>query len=172
METEEQAPARKPGRKKVRLIVGCLAILLAVASCLFLWQASRPNSLLPGEARALLDAGYTPYYYFDSIPAGYTLRDTQIDNDLAVFTLGKKGSPTIALTQQQLPAELDTDELIQDSDEKIRDTAQEAILNSVEGRKVAVMIDKQGGTLIILNAPRDTDKEDIKSLVRGLRPVK
>lgn len=176
METSEHEAETKPTRKrtskKIALFGIGFVVVAALLAGLWAWQATRPKSLMPQDIRTQATA-FTPYFYFDKIPAGYELSASQLDKELgvALFSLKKLGRPTVSISEQRLSGNLNPNTLLKGG-ESVRDAVKPAIINSVEGRYVGIMVDTDNKTLILLNTTGDAEKQDLKDLLQGLKPIK
>lgn len=163
---------RRGHRRRNLLTIAGVFLLIGGGVILGVYlRANQNRSLLP--ARVVQQArDFTPYFYLNSIPAGYALDTTHISTDagILIVPLTSQGRPTIVLTEQRLPdnaAHLG----IQDNGQKVTGTNAPATINDVEGRLVGTMVVDSQKTLIFLNAPGNADKGDITALLRGLQPI-
>lgn len=160
--------------KKTLIIAGAVFVVICIVlSWRFFWRPNQPHSLLPTTIAKQI-TNFTPYFFFDKIPDGYSLDEKNIsfDQGIIIIPLTKSGSPTIVLTEQVLPSNLSQDLLEQEDSKKIKDAALPAIINKVEGRMVGVMTSKQDRLLLLLNAPDAVRTEDMTGLLQALKPVK
>jgi hypothetical protein len=162
----------KPNRSKKTMITiiicGC-ALAIAVASLVFWGKHQKTTSLLP--KRIADQAQFTPYFYFDTIPAGYAIGTTQTDEGVIMVSLVKKDSPTIVLTEQSLPEKLDVSSL-QRNEDKIKGTKAPATISKVGERLVGTMIDKNNGVLVLLSETGGTNKNDLSTMLKSLRLIR
>ena len=185
MEYEERGAAQAMPRQRgsrerwprLTVIIGTSLIILAGlgGGVWAIWNAHRqPETLLPA---ALLQQahGFTPYFYAGQIPAEYTLDTSKatIDQGVLIMPLTSAGKPSIVLTEQSAPSSVSQQDLQQNGD-KVDGTIAPATINDIEGRLLGTMIvaDKQGHTLILLNALGNANKADLTDLLQGLRPTK
>jgi hypothetical protein len=164
--------ASKPNRSKrtTGTIIACgCALTIAVAGLVFWGKHQKTASLLPKQIAD--QAQFTPYFYFDTIPAGYTIGTTQTDGGVIMVSLVKKDSPTIVLTEQSLPEKLDVSSL-QRNEDKIKGTEAPATINKVGERLVGTMIDKKNSVLVLLSVPGDTSKNDLSTMLKNLRLIR
>ena len=148
-----------------------ILIVLGIASGLILWNATKSTSLLSKNVAGQI-TGFTPYFYFDEIPAGYTFDQSRakIDQGVLFLPLTKSGSPDIVLTEQVWDPSLKINDL-EGRGTKIKDAAGPAAINSVEGRQVGVMVIPRDHTLVLLNCPGGTDKDVLASLLLGVKRI-
>ncbi|HSW66648.1 MAG TPA: hypothetical protein VLI54_05925 [Bacillota bacterium] len=172
---EQEASGVSKG--KIRYLKRPLAIGLLAALCLIvigfaLRYTLQPKSLFPG-ALARQSNHFVPYFYFDKVPAGYTLDVSKSSaNDTALLmTLTKAGEPPLVLSEQQLPDRLSREEIFQNG-EKVDVANGRATINSVEGRLVGAYTPSEHDLLILLNAPGQASKDDMKLLLQALKPVR
>lgn len=176
METQAQSAHEKWGFGKKRMVWTIVAIVLVglLLGGFTFRNFKRPQSLLP-ETVASQITGFTPYFFFDKIPNGYSLNERSIgfDQNIMIVPLIKSGDSTIVLTQQALSQNLSQELLEQEDSIKIKGTAAEmAIINKVEGRMVGIMTSKKYNLLLLINAPANTPEEIITELLQELKPIK
>lgn len=165
--------AAKGRRKKLRLLIGSLLLFTALtATGAFIWIQRPATSLLPALI-AQKTTTFTPYFYFDKIPAGYSLDTIHIsfDDDVLIMPLKKAGSPPIILTEQAIADNLSQEE-VQKNGEAISGTASPATINKVEGRLVGTMFASDHKTLILLTTATNTNEDDLMALLRELKPLR
>jgi len=162
---DEAKPKKQHILVKRLLLTALLIVLIGICS-FFVWKLNRPKSLLPKN----ISATNAPYFYFGKIPAGYYLKESRTHEELdaTAFGLAKPGKPEIILTEQKITKGPDMDQLMQNGEE-IKDAPYPAVINAVEGRIVAIMSDTDSKTLVILNAPGNAEKQDLKQLLLGLK---
>jgi len=161
-------------KSKKKLLFGSIAIavvLLAVGAFL-IWRTMQPKSLMPKDIKSQITA-FQPYFYYDEVPAGYKLADTQLDKEFGVvlFSLTKLGRPAVSISEQPLSSSLDPNQLLKGG-ESVRGAELPATINSVEGRYVGIMVDTERKTMILLNTTSEAEKQDLQDLLKGLKPVK
>lgn len=159
-----------------RALVAVVALLLFAAlavSGFMAWKANQSRPLLP-DSIARQITGFTPYFFYDEIPGGYSLDEKSIsfDDGIVIIPLTKPGSPPVVLTEQPLPDNLSPDLLQEKESEKVKNTAAPAIINKVEGRLVGIMTSREHRLLLLINAPGNLHTEDIAELLQGLKPTK
>jgi|GEM_PF-2411208 len=173
VEASEVKPTRTKKSKK-KILFGSFVIVAAllIGAGFWVWQAMQPKSLMPKDISSQITT-FTPYFYFDEVPAGYKLSKSRMEKEfgVALFSLTKLGRPAITMSEQPLSSGLDPNQLLKGG-ESVRGAAQPATINSVEGRYVGIMVDTSNKTMILLNTTNDAEKEDLKDLLRGLKPVK
>lgn len=159
-------------RRRWPFIAAGIAVVLLVAGGILFWQLRPSQALLPEKFATRTDS-FQHYFYFGKMPAGYHIDEENAGyaESILIIPLKKPDQPTVVMTQQRLSEDLDTEELMKNGD-KVTDAVKPAVINSVEGRLVGILIDKDGKTLVLLNSPGNTDKETLKALLQGLRPVK
>lgn len=169
---EESAGRHILGRQKLLLIaVGIIAGILIAGGIVF-WHAHQRQSLLPEEFTAQ-SVPFQRYFYFDSIPAGYTLDgpSSRYSGGVLLVSLTKPQQPPVVITEQKLAENMGIESLMEGG-EKITGTAVPAVINTVEGRLVGILADKDGKTLILLNTSSNTDKQALRALIQGLKPLR
>jgi hypothetical protein len=161
----------RPRPAKLRILVIAAVICVAVAVVGFM-LLTKSSFLLPASTVQQV-TGFTPYFYNGSVPAGYTFDASRITygSNILMLPLTKSGSATIIMTEQQLPDNL-SDQDIQQNGESVTSTVGKASINTIEGRLVGTLIVRDRKTLIILNAPGEASKDDIRALLQGLVPVR
>jgi hypothetical protein len=154
-------------KRRLLIGVGCAVIVFVGV---ILWQVMAPKPLLPNSILSQLH-NFSPYFYFDRVPAGYTvdIAHANANGGLLFVPLTKQGSPTIVLTEQQMPTKL-TNQDIQQGGKKVESVEGSATVNSIEGRQVGTLITSRK-TLILLNGPEDTSMDDLAELLRGLKAL-
>lgn len=161
-------------KSKKKLVIGSviLAIAIIVGGGFWVWQATRPKFLMPKDISSQVTS-FTPYFYFDEVPAGYKLADSRLDKEfgVALFSLTKLGRPAITVSEQPLSGSVDPNKLLKGG-ESVRGTTGPATINQVEGRLVGIMINTDNKTMILLNTTSDAEKQDLKDLLKGLKPIK
>lgn len=171
--TEDKSTTKAVINKKVLLatVVALLVVCLAVGGFL-LWRSNQPRSLLPTTvAKQITD--FTPYFFFDEVPGGYSLNEKLIsfDQEIVIMPLTTPDLPPIVLTEQALPETLSQD-LLQEKDSIIvKNTAAPAIINKVEGRMVGIITSKKHKLLLLINAPSTMHQEDMTEMLQGLKPI-
>jgi hypothetical protein len=176
---EEEAQGEKPVKRRGSVkpgyvfgIIAAIAILAGAAGGGYtLWKSKQPKSLLPREL-ASQEVNFLPYFYFDKIPANYTISSSEYNeaNGALLVTFTRPGRASISLSEQRLSGGLDLEGLMRGG-ETVRGAAEPAIINKVPGRFVGIMADTDGKTLILFNAPNDADKQDLSDLIAGLKPL-
>jgi len=165
---EAEKKRRIGGRMRWMLIMGALVALSAAG--VLTWRLTRPaSSLLPASITKQVTS-FTPYFYFNSIPADYTLDITHasVRDDVMFVPLTRAGSSQVVLTEQLLPSTLHRDD-VQQNGNPVDNTLGTATVNNIEGRQLGTMI--VGKTLILLSGSTDTSKEDLIKLLQGLKPL-
>lgn len=153
--------------KSVLLLIG-VGLLLLATGWLLAWQLTKSPTLLPAATTQQI-TGFTPYFYNNSVPAGYTFDPAALrfTNGILVATLTKQGAPSITMTQQRLPADL-TDDAIQQNAETVATNVGKASINTIEGRLLGSFIVRDRNTLILFNCSGDANKDDIRALLQNL----
>jgi hypothetical protein len=171
-EISEAKPARTKKSKKKLLFGSLILAAVLIGAGFWTWHAMQPKSLMPKDISSQITT-FTPYFYFDEVPAGYELSKSRVEKEfgVALFSLTKLGRPAVTLSEQPLSSGLDPNQLLKGG-ESVRGAAQPATINSVEGRYVGIMVDTKSKTMILLNTTNDAEKEDLKDLLKGLKPVK
>jgi hypothetical protein len=172
MQEEQVRPVSKRTTRKPWVIVSLLVIGLITGGFAF-WKANQSSSLLPANiAKNITD--FTPYFFFEQIPNGYSLNTSAIsfDGDIAIMPLTNPDKPTVVLTEQPLPDNLSSDLLRQDDSQQVKDTASPAIINKIEGRVVGIMTSKSNKLLLLINAPADMPTEDMAKFLQNLKPIR
>ncbi|HZM63519.1 MAG TPA: hypothetical protein VFB59_00110 [Candidatus Saccharimonadales bacterium] len=173
-EAEHKSTARPVIRKKALLATVIIFIVLSSIAVGFLfWKNNPSRSLLPSTVANQI-ADFTPYFFFDEIPGGYTLDEKSVsfDQNIVIMTLTKPGAPSIVLTEQALPEDLPQDLLAGEGTQKIENTVAPALINNVEGRLVGIMTSEQHNILLLINASGSTKSEDVTTMLQALRPHK
>ena len=163
---------RKKSKKKYLFGLSILLAAVVIGGGFWAWRTMQPKPLMPKDISSQITT-FRPYFYFDEVPADYKLADSRFDKEfgVALFSLTKLGRPAITIAEQPLSSELDPNQLLKGG-ESVRDTAGPATINSVEGRLVGIMVDTENKTMILLNTTTDAEKQDIKDLLKGLKPIK
>jgi hypothetical protein len=153
---------------KLGIIIAALVALLVGGIVLLGRQPAKEASLLPADIRQKI-SGFTLYFYKNKIPAGYAVDTAHISyaNQILMVPLVKSNSPAIVLTEQTLSPNL-SDEDIQQNSEQVENAAGKASINQIEARIVGTLVVRSNHTLVILNGPEGTNKEEVKALVQGL----
>lgn len=153
-----------------RWVVIGVTLCTAAAGGVALWQLNKQQSLLPDSVVKKIGA-FTPYFYNQRIPAGYSLdrEHTVYDHNVLIVTLTQASDPSVVITEQPLPSDLPEDIAFKgDKTEKVETTNGKAVMNDVEGRLVGTMITNDRTTLIIINTTHKTYKNDMVALLQGL----
>ena len=181
MEYEERGPAQAVARQthsrrhwpRLTVVMSSSLVILAGlgGGTWAIWNAHRqPATLLPA-AMVQQVHDFTPYFYTGQIPAGYTLDTSKasLDQGVLIMPLTNAGKPSVVLTEESMPSSVSQQDL-QQNGSKIAGTIAPATINDIEGRLLGTMIvaNKRGRTLILLNAPGNTDKADLTVLLQGL----
>jgi hypothetical protein len=165
----------QPGRRHIRSLL-ILAGSGIVAGSIFivavLWQPWRPPRI-PAEYVGQIQT-FTPYFYPDQIPGGFTLvrKSLHYSNGVLVMQL-KSASQTVSLSEQALPKKLAQQEVPKEL--RVEGVDGTAALSYSKTRTIGtVMANGVDGkrTLILLNTTDHIDEATVKDLMRALRPVR
>lgn len=156
-------------RAKVLWLVGAGLVVVGVG--LGWYFLARPVALLPASITNRI-YGFSLYFYEHNIPGGYNVDASQViySGQVLMVPLTKPNAPTIVLTEQPLPNI--PDDNIQQNGEGVTVSTGKATINNIEGRLVGTLIPSDRHTLILLNAPGEANKDDLKVLLQELRPLK
>jgi len=160
---------------KRQLIVGVAAATIIIASIASVWSMAnnaKPTSLLPVSISSQIH-GFTPYFFYKTIPNGYSYdaSSTIYDQGVLIAALKGRDGSAVTLTEQAMSSSL-TDEKLFGDIEAVGGTDGKATVNDVDGRIVGTMVSSDHKTLVLLTAGQATNKNDVISLLRGLSPVK
>lgn len=156
------------------IVIGAAVVVLALGVVLAGRLAARPQatSLLPPSIIAQIKS-FTPYFYTDAVPAGYSMKTTQIsfERDVLIVPLNSPNGPPLVLSEQAMPGNL-TPEAVQQNGSPVSTSVGKATINDIEGRLVGTLIPTDKRTLILISGAEKADKNALTSLLQQLKPVR
>jgi hypothetical protein len=156
-------------RGRIGWIIAAVIAVIALVGAGVWFFTRPPTSLLPPEVAHKL-SGYHLYFYTDKIPAGYTMDPASItaEHNILIVPFTRDDGSRIVLTEQAMPAGMSGED-VQQNGTAVRDTVGKSSINEVEGRMVGTMLSPDRKTLVLFNAPGNTNKDDLTALLQALR---